>query len=55
MTISQKRAISYKINHIKRQKQVEYIRDNGLWDDWYESHYKSMTWYLKSKGVCIAV
>lgn len=55
MTISQKRAIIYKINQIKRQKQAEYIRDNGLSDDWCKSHYKTMTWYLKSKGVHIAV
>lgn len=55
MTISQKRAISYKINQIKRQKQSEYIRDNGLSDDWCKSNYKSMTWYLKSKGVQIAI
>ena len=55
MTISQKRAISYKINQIKRQKQAEYIRDNGLSDDWNQSRYKFMTWYLKSKGVNIAI
>lgn len=55
MTVSQKRAIIYKINQIKRQKQIEYILDNGLWDDWYQSNYKSMTWYLKSKGVHIAI
>lgn len=55
MTISQKRAIIYKINQIKRQKQAEYIRDHGLLDDWCQSEYKSMTWYLKSKGVHIAI
>lgn len=55
MTISQKRAIIYKINQIKRQKQLEYICDNGLLNDWCKSNYKSMTWYLKSKGVHIAI
>lgn len=55
MTISQKLAIVYKINRIKRQKQAEYIRDHGLTDDWCKSNYKSMTWYLKSKGVCITI
>ena len=55
MTISQKRAISYKINQIKREKKAEYIKGNDLWSEWCMSHYKSMTWFLKSKGVCIVV
>lgn len=55
MTISQKRAISYKINQIKRQKQEQYILTHGLAGDFHKSGYKSMTWYLKSKGVHIAI
>lgn len=53
MTLKQKRAISYAIYERKRKRQDEYIKHNGLTDDFKNSKYKSVTWFLKAKGVNI--
>lgn len=46
-------AISYAIRRRQLERQTAYIKDNGLEQEYKESKYKSMTWFLKSKGVNI--
>lgn len=53
MNISQKRAIWYKNQNRKVVAQRKYIEENNLMDEFNESGYKTMTWFLKSKGVVL--
>lgn len=46
-------AISYAITKRMREKQEKYIVENGLEAEYKASKYKTMTWFLKSKGVNI--
>lgn len=53
MKLSQKIAISYAIRARQLREQEKFLRENNLYEDFKQSKYKSMTWYinnLKSKG-----
>lgn len=51
MKIAQKRAIWYSMRKKQIEKQEEYLRSHDLMEEFKESKYKTMTWFLKSKGV----
>lgn len=51
MKLSQKRAIWYKNQNRKVAAQRKYIEENGLLDEFKASDYKTMTWFLISKGI----
>lgn len=53
MNVAQKRAIWYSIRKKQLEKQEDYIKSHGLVNEFKESKYKSMTWFLKSKGIYI--
>ena len=50
MKLSQKRAISYAISKSNKMKQTKFLLSNGLYEEFENSRYKTMTWFLKSKG-----
>lgn len=41
-------AISYYYNEKKRKEQEKWLKDNGLWEAYQNSGYKTMTWFIKS-------
>lgn len=43
-------AISYSYSKRKREKQEAYMNDHDLWNEFKESKYKTVTWFLASKG-----
>lgn len=51
MTVSQKRAIGYTIRERERKNQEYFLVWKNLLDDFKSSRYKSMLWYIKSKGL----
>lgn len=51
MKLSQKRAIWYKNQKRKVAAQRKYIEENNLVDEFKTSGYKTMTWFLISKGI----
>ena len=53
MTVSQKRAIWYAIRKKQLEAQKEYLITHNMINEFKHSNYKSMTWFLKSKGIYI--
>ena len=53
MTVSQKRAIWYSIRNKQIEAQKEYLLTHNMMNEFKQSKYKSMTWFLKSKGIYI--
>lgn len=53
MKVAQKRAIWYSIRRKQLERQEEYLREHDLIQEFKESKYKNMTWFLKSKGIYI--
>lgn len=51
MTTSQKRAIWYAMRRKELENQEIYLKWKGLYDEFEQSKYKSMTWFIKSKGL----
>ena len=54
MKLSQKRAISYAIRARQLKEQEKLLREKNLYDDYKQSKYKSMTWYIanaKKSGI----
>lgn len=51
MTVSQKRAIGYKIRQKERQMQYSFLMIKGLLAVYNNSRYKSMIWFIRSKGL----
>ena len=51
MTVSQKRAIWYTVRKKQLEAQKGYLLTHNLMDEFKQSNYKSMTWFLKSKGI----
>lgn len=53
MTTKQKRAIYYSIRRRQLARQKDYIDTHNLQEEFKQSSYKTMTLFLKSKGVNI--
>ena len=51
MTISQKRAIGYAIRRKENEAREKYLKENDLFGEFKNSNYKSMLWFLRSKGI----
>ncbi|MBR5202894.1 MAG: hypothetical protein IKW45_06485 [Clostridia bacterium] len=50
MKLSQKRAIAYAVSKRNRAKQMKFLFENDLHEEFQQSKYKTMLWFLKSKG-----
>ena len=46
MTVSQKRAIGYAIRKRQYERNMQFLKENGLVKDFENSKYKSLTWYV---------
>ena len=53
MKVAQKRTIWYAMRKKQIEKQEEYLKSHNLMGEFKESKYKTMTWFLKSKGICL--
>lgn len=51
MTVSQKRAIWYKIRDKERQMYLSFLMNKQLLADFNDSRYKSMIWFIRSRGL----
>ena len=50
MKLSQKRAIAYAVTKRAHAKQMRFLFENDLYEEFQKSKYKTMLWFLKSKG-----
>lgn len=50
MKLQQKQRISYPISKGRLISQLTLILENGLYEEFMHAGYKTMTWFLKSKG-----
>lgn len=51
MTKSQKMAIGYAIRKREHDKREKFLKENGFMEEFKHSKYKSMLWFLRSKGI----
>lgn len=51
MNKSQLNAISYAIMERKKREQMKVLEENNLMEEFKKSKYKTMTWFLTSKGL----
>ena len=51
MKLSQKRAISYSIYRKQKHNQYCFLLWKNLLSEFKESKYRTMTWFIKSKGL----
>lgn len=51
MTVSQKRAIWYKMRKREVETRFYYLNYKGLMDEYEDSCYKNAIWFIRSKGL----
>ena len=47
-SLSQLRAISYSYRAKQLMEQSTYLTEHELWEEYYASKYKTMTWFIKN-------